>query len=318
MNLDFTYQLDSIKEVRHLELNQLTETGGLRIERSELLKMEMVPVRGKEIVGTEKKVTGSQVRKNWWQHEQKFLVGNSRYIEPLDEIELAVFIPATEGLHLPERPFNQITYDWVTLLLLLALALFASVKVTWGKYISSLFQSIINYSTSLRMFQEKNNSLLQGAFQLDVLFYIIFSVFFFQILIFFRINLTYQHFNLYLFCLALVIIYFVTKNSIYRFIGAILEKKGETGEFLYNSDNFKRVAGLILLPVVAIISFYPYSHETIPVYAGIVVVLLIYSLLIIRGFTILLKKQFSIFYLFLYFCTLEFLPLVLLYKILVV
>ena len=159
---------------------------------------------------------------------------------------------------------------------------------------------------------------MQGAFLLDMLFYLIFAVFMFQVLQFFRVELPYQNFALYLFCLVLLVSFLFFKKSIYRIIGVLIEKKDETGEYLYNVDTYKRVAGLIIIPLVAVIAFYPYGHENIPVYVGISVVAIIYFLLILRGFKILLKKQFSIFYLFLYFCTLELLPLVLLYKILVV
>src|SRR5690606_8004196 len=103
----------------------------------------------------------------------------------------------------------------------------------------------------------------------------------------------------------------------YRFTGFLFEARGEIREFLYNADNFKRVGGVILLPMVAVITFYPFHQDQIPVYAGVTVMSILYFLLVFRGFRILLTKQLSIFYLFLYFCTLEILPLVLLYKILV-
>ena len=153
---------------------------------------------------------------------------------------------------------------------------------------------------------------------LDLLFYLIFSVFMFQIFQFFRIDLPYQDFSLYVLCLSLLIVFLMLKKIIYLIIGVLIRKKDETGEYLYNLDNYKRVAGLIFIPLVAVIAFYPYRQDDIPIFAGMLIVGIIYFLLILRGFKILLKKQFSIFYLFLYFCTLELLPLVLLYKILVV
>ena len=314
-----TYQQDSLKEVNPLaELNHLPEPGEMEAQDSVSVSHVEKPGAVKELPRSEKIFIGSTARKNLWQHEQKLLVGNSRFIEPRNDLNLIASLAYQERLHLPERPVNSSGYDWITLMLLVALALFASVKTSWGQYMKSLFHSTLNYATAIRMFQEKNNSLLQGMFQLDVLFYLIFSVFLFQTFDFFRIDLPYRHFNLYLFCLALVILYFMGKNIIYRFMGLLVEKKGETGEFLFNVDNFKRVAGLVLIPMVAIVSFYPFSQVHLPIFAGMTIIGFIYSLLILRGFKILFKKQFSIFYLFLYFCTLEFLPLVLLYKILVV
>jgi hypothetical protein len=318
MNLDYTYQPDSIKEPKPLDnLIALPEAEGLKIERSVMYSLENIPARERP-TSSEKVNAATPLRKNIRQREQILMVGGSQFIEPRNEVDFVALVSSDQGLHLPQRTINAVSYDWITFMLLVALALFASVRTKWNKYMVNLFQSTLNYSTALRMYQEKNNSHLYGAFQLDVIFYLIISVFAFQVLNYFRIDLPYQNFLLFLFCLVSIIVFFLVKTTIYRFMGLLIEKKSETGEYLFNVNNFKRVAGLILLPLVAVIAFYPYGKENIPVTTGMYIVLLLYSLLVFRGFMILLRKQFSIFYLFLYFCTLEFLPLVLLYKILVV
>ncbi len=318
MNLNYTYQPDSIKELNPLKsLSTVPGTQELKLERQAMPSLQQIPVRQME-ARNEQATPAAEVRNSLRQREPLLTGKGTQFIEPRNEVSLMAFTGTTQGLRLPERPVNNFSYDWVTLMLLLSVALFASVRTTWNKYLSSLFHSTVNYSTAVRMFQEKNSSLLQGAFQLDVLFYIVFSVFAFQVLNYFRVELPYQNFYLYLFCLAGIVAYFIAKKTLYRLMGAVIEKRNETGEFLFNADNFKRVAGLILLPMVAVIAYYPYGNENFPVIAGVAVIVFLYSLLVFRGFVILLRKQFSIFYLFLYFCTLEFLPLVLLYKILVV
>lgn len=318
-SLKYTYQQDSMKEVILFdELNQTPEATEVMGTQAGVTASE--PVSVVAVHSSEKAAmpVRTVVRRNLVQGEQQFLIGNSRFIESRNDVELIASLSISEDLHLPERPVQQVSYDWIALLLLMSLGLFASVKTIWGKYLTSLFHSAVNYSTALRMYQEKNNSLMQGAFLLDLLFYLIFSVFLFQVFTFFGIEVAYQHFSMYLYCLALLAAYFLVKKLFYKIIGMILMKKEETGEYLYNMDNFKRVAGLVIIPLVAVIAFYPYRQENIPVIAGVSIVGLIYFLLILRGFKIILRKQFSIFYLFLYFCTLELLPLVLLYKILVV
>lgn len=323
-----TYQQDTMQvKAPAVKTPAINEAGQLKIERSAPLPIAPIPERRTE---TEKAETTeiqskptpptlSQQRYWWWRQENQLLVGNSRYMEPRTELQLTV-TPKNEssGLLLPARQINHVNYDWLTFLLLIALGLFASVRTIWSKYLVSLFQSVVNYGTSIRMFQEKNTSVLQGAFQLDILFYLIASAFTFQIFNFFNINLPFRNLKLFFFSIGLIVVYFLIKKLIYRFIGYLIERNGETGEYLFNMNNFTRVAGLVLFPVVTVIAFYPFGNLNVPVTTGIILVASIYFLLIIRGFVILLKKQFSIFYLFLYFCTLEFLPLVLLYKILVV
>jgi hypothetical protein len=328
MDYQFTYQQDTTRVKLSGENNPVISEGGqLNIKPTAPLPLISAPERKTEIknadtLKSQPKSTGptkAQQRYLWWQQENKLVIGNSRYIEPRTEFQLvSASNNESVGLQLPAHQLNQINYDWLTFLLLVALAIFASVRTTWNKYMLYLFQSVVNNATSARMFQEKNTSDLQGAFQLDILFYLVFSVFIFQLLNFFNIDLPIRNSRLFLFSIGLIVAYFLIKKLIYRFLGFLIEKTGETKEYLFNMNNFARVAGIVLFPVVTVIAFYPFSNIKVPVFSGIFLVGIIYFLLITRGFVILLNKQFSIFYLFLYFCTLEFLPLVLLYKILVV
>lgn len=328
MDNRITYQKDTTKGANPLEaLPVLPNTGKLNIERSQTIPiMPLIPRDTTEqktdtIEASSRPAppTREQLRYWWWQREKKLLVGDSRYMLPRGEIELTSSLKTeTQGFRLPVRRINRENNDWLTLLLMVVLVLLALVRTAWDKYMGNLFHSAVNYSTSSRIFQEKNTSVLQGAFWLDVLFYLVFSVFVFQLLDYFRIDLPWRKIYQYLFSLGLVLVYFSAKKMIYRLMGILVEKKSETGEFLFNMDNFNRVTGLVLFPVVTVIAFYPFSSVLLPIAIGLFVFVSLYLLLLSRGFLILLKKQFSIFYLFLYFCTLEFLPLVLLYKILVV
>ena len=319
MRSDYTYQQDTMSANGFSTVaGSTSENNASASSRQGADSIAESSVSGKAVSNYVKTVPAYTSRMNVWRREQKLLVGDSRYIEPRTNMNLYKELVAHESIHLPIRPINAVGYDWITLILLISLVLFASVRTTWGQYMNSLFHSIVNYATSIRMFQEKNNSLLQAAFLLDVLFYMIFSVFMFQMIDFFRVDVPYQHINLFLLCMVVVLAFFVGKKVLYKFMGALIEKKGETLEFLFNADNHKRVAGLVLIPIVTAIAFYPFNNIHIPLIFGILIISIIYSLLILRGFEILIRKQFSIFYLFLYFCTLEFLPLVLLYKILVV
>jgi hypothetical protein len=123
---------------------------------------------------------------------------------------------------------------------------------------------------------------------------------------------------LYLFCFGAVLAYFLIKKMAYFLLGSVFEGTNETNEYLFNLDNYNRAAGIILFPIITLIAFYPKQDPTFPMFLGGLTVLAFYILLLQRGIAILLKKQFSIFYLFLYLCSLEFLPLLLIYKIVVV
>jgi len=264
------------------------------------------------------KPTYAQIRNRNWYREKKLLVGGSRYIEPKKDVELVSSIKVENGtFSLPIRERNSTNTDWLTIILLIATILVASVRISYSKYVKSLFQSLVNYSTSFRMFGEKNYSILHGAFRLELLFYITFSIFVYHVIHHFQLTLVHQKLSLYLSSFIFVLLYYFGKKIVYSALGLIFEGTAETKEYLFNVDNFNRSLGLVLFPIVALINYYPANNPVNMVIAGIFIVVVFYIFLIQRGISILLRKQFSIFYLFLYLCTLEFLPLLLLYKVVV-
>jgi len=319
MEKGYTYQRDTTKLKLPLKsIPDLQESGGLRIKRVAPVSIE--PIRTRETVeqktDTAEQVyspppTMAQIRYRQWQREQNIRVGDSRYISSRNEIQIvSVQDSAEQGLILPSHKVSHVNTDWITLLLLFSLVLFATIRNKWAKYVGNLFRSLVNYSTANRMFREKNFSVLHAAFRLDLYFYLIFPLFIYQIIHHFNIHFPYESYRLYFIVMGTVLVYFLCKKMLYKFIGVLFENTSDTREFLFNLKNFNRVG------IVAVIAFFPFSNMIIPVSIGIMIVLFGYFLLLFRGILILLKKQFSLIYLFLYFCILEFLPLVLVYKIL--
>ncbi len=262
--------------------------------------------------------TFEQIR--YWRklRENKLLIDGSRYIQPKEEVKLVTSVKVeAEKLGLPVREKNNFNTDWVTILFILALILFASIRGLYSKYIGYLFQSLISYSTSFRLFREKNYSISHAAFRLDLIFYFTFSLFLYQVVEVFQLELVND--NLLFFAVSIVVVtgYFILKKMAYYFIGLVFESVSETSEYLFNLDNFNRTVGIVLFPVVVLTNYYPYENPVFMVVAGICIVTVFYAFLLQRGILILLRKQFSIFYLFLYLCTLEFLPLFLIYNVVV-
>ena len=262
------------------------------------------------------KPTLAQIRYWRWLREKKMLIDGSRYIQSRNDVKLISSVKyESKGLGLPIREKNSVNSDWITILFIVAIILIASVRGSYSKYIGYLFQSLVNYSTSFRMFREKNYTILHGAFRLEALFYITFSVFLYQVVQYFQLTLAHKNMLFYVTSFGVVIAYFLAKKFIYSILGLILEGASETSEYLFNMDNYNRTLGLVLFPIVALINYYPSETPLFLVFAGIFAVGIFYIFMLQRGIYILLRKQFSIFYLFLYLCTLEFLPLFLIYKI---
>jgi hypothetical protein len=258
--------------------------------------------------------TPEQIR--YWKIREvnRMFHGDSREISPHSALSVESISVTPPGLVLPSRIVTETSQDWFILILFTTLALFASVRHLFAGYISNLIQSLFNYSTASRMFRERNVSLGQGEIRLEIFSYLVFGLLLYQAASYFNLNIPFSGFLSFLISLGVVLIFFMLKKLIYFAVGFVTEKPAETGEFLYNFSNHIRVMGILSLPIVALIAWSPVLSPYSMFLAGLTIVLILYLILLWRGTRIFLKKQFSIFYLFLYLWTLEILPLLLMLK----
>jgi hypothetical protein len=223
-----------------------------------------------------------------------------------------------QGLILPEKAMPPEKPDWVVGIFILTLILLATVRMFFNKYLNQLFQGVANYATSIRLFRERAISLTHASFRLDLVFYFMFSVFIFQLLGHYHIKFPQPDFVIYLVIFGVVIGYFVVKRLAYFFAAIVSESTSETAELLFNVNIHNRVLGLFLIPVTLTVAFSSLQNTRFIVHTGLFICGAFYLLLLIRGAKILITKHFSIFYLILYLCTLEILPLIFIYKMVLV
>jgi len=239
-------------------------------------------------------------------------------VQPIPYDSLHTVLEKVEVVFAGKKVFRT-NPDWLVGVLVLSIILFASVRLIFNKYLNQLIQSTTNYSTFTRTFRERYFNFLHASFRLDLIFHLIFALFLYQFISTFRIDIggTKSYYT-YLICIGIVIGYFWAKRIIYYITGVLTESNSEVQEYLFSITVYNRVLGLILLPVTAIISFIPKSQVEYLLFGGILIIVVFYLMSLLRGGKIFLKKHFSISYLILYLCTLEFLPLLLIYNLLLI
>ena len=217
----------------------------------------------------------------------------------------------------PGKKILRSNPDWLVGVILVAFLLFATVRLIFNKYLNQLLHSTVNYSTFTRLFRERYFNLLHASFRLDLIFNLELALLIYQFLSIHKINLGFsKSYSLYIACLGLIVGYFLAKRIVYYLLGILTESKPEVLEYMFNIIVFNRAMGVFLLPLTAIIAFVPLTIAEPLLYFGLLIVVIFYLLELARGIKIFLKKQFSILYLILYLCTLEILPLLLIYSIL--
>ena len=242
----------------------------------------------------------------------------NKLIKPIPFDSLHTVLKKVEVVFPGKKVFRS-NPDWLIGVLVLSIILFATVRLIFNKYLSQLIQSTTSYSTFTRLFRERYFNLFHASFRLDVIFSLVMSLFFYQVLNNFKINLGFsKSYSVYLICFLIVTGYFIAKKLIYYILGVLTESTSEVHEYLFSITVFNRVLGLFLLPVTATIAFVPLTKVEPVLVGGLVIVAIFYLMALIRGGKIFLKKHFSISYLILYLCTLEFLPLLLIYNLLLI
>lgn len=123
---------------------------------------------------------------------------------------------------------------------------------------------------------------------------------------FFRLNL--------LIGTVLILAYF-TKFIVVNFTGYIFQKSKAASEYILTIFLFCNTLGLFMLPVALCIAFVKQISPKVFIYLGLLIIGIFLFTRIIKGLVIWLNGlRGSAFYLFLYLCTLEILPFIIIVK----
>ena len=232
-----------------------------------------------------------------------------------------VFLQSTTTLPAPipreaVSPFKAHN-EWLAALLIFSVLLTGLLRVTSIKYLSELFRAAFNQVAANKMYTSINIRYSKPSFILSAMFFFNAGIFVFETLMFYEktiFDLT--GFTLLLLIWGVLIGFGLIKSFLYRLTGFVFDTSAAAGEYIFNSNLLSKVFAIVLLPLISIIPFVNTWLVPNLIKLGAIAFLFLYILQLIRGAAIFLQNRFSLFYMFLYFCALEILPLVILYKIL--
>lgn len=218
----------------------------------------------------------------------------------------------------PKSEIKQFTnIDWVTGFNIIILILIVYTRVVFGKFFKPMFQSTFVYNLSVRIFNEKNLVFNRFFNILNILFLLSLPAFITLSLDFYGFRIyNFNFWQHYLIFLALHLVIIFIKKSINLFIGSLFRINNIIAEYTFQGNLFLKISGLLIIPIIIIIPYLPEKIVEFFIIAIVTVLLLLYFIRILRLFSITIRKGFSIFYLILYFCTLEIGPCLIIFKIL--
>lgn len=260
--------------------------------------------------------------KNMWEHSyEKVSHNNHLFISSEKTIDfkstrVGTEIPAkNQDNYQPREEISSIWNDWVLGIIVFSFILLVWVKLLYNKVLSASVNSIFNYQISHNLFRDKSNLTQRAFLIMDFVFYVNAGLF---------IYLSVKHFNLILvhpegikafllfsgFVFAVYLLRYITS----KIVGYISTTQIIFAEYLHNIFIHTRVTGLVLLPFLIAIPYTDYRITPVAIFAGAGIIALGYVFRIIRGIKIFTLKKISLLYLFLYLCTLEFIPVLVFFK----
>ena len=216
------------------------------------------------------------------------------------------------GDELPSGFFHN---DWGLPVILLAVLIYGIIKTESVRFFKGILKFI-----SLRGINESASRDIGALFQwqstlFNLASFINISLFAFLTVLWYDI-LPFEgnRFVFWLISLAIIISAITLRHIICIIIGNMSGEKEIFREYLNGIYQVYRLAGLLLLVINVLILYTGFMSVTYLFYAGFALVALFYFIRVVRLFLIFINRHVSIFYLILYLCALEFLPVVIIVK----
>jgi hypothetical protein len=206
--------------------------------------------------------------------------------------------------------------DWVTGVLIIFFMLLAWTQFLYGKRVKQIFLAPHSIRFLSQLTREGNLFKERVAVALGIVYLFSLPLLIIQIntILFKGTKSDVDQLKLFFGAAAFLLLYWLVKISLIRFLGFVFNTKTTTREYLLNILIFSLITGIVLLPFLVVIN---YTHSFFVLVAALSVVAILFLYRLVKGFFIgITLTKFSYLFLFVYLCALEILPLLVIIKLL--
>lgn len=220
-----------------------------------------------------------------------------------------------EGLYSKNLNERQIP-DWFFIIALGILSIFAWIRVTYGKYLNNLWISSYSYQLAWKAYSERGVVEKRFGMGLDVLYIVNGSLFLYLLTVFLTPG-TFKgrSWQVIGFAFLLLLSLMVIRMFVMHLTGYLFARKELFSMFLYHFFLYNKVIGIVLLPFLITLPFTRGLFQEILIFTGITSIVIIHFARLFRAGIYLLKNVVLLFYLILYLCILEILPILVIIKV---
>ena len=211
--------------------------------------------------------------------------------------------------------FIKFQPDWILVLFLLSFGLLAWIQISFSKRLKQILLAPYSKRFLNRLVRDGNVIKERISVALVILYFIGIPLFLYQmniLLLHHKIyNLT--GFRMYLWIVVSLLIYWLVKILLIRFLGKIFKTYQATYEYILNIFILIFISGIFLLPLLVLTV---YLKSVFLLYICLIFFILLFLFRFIRGFIIGISvSKFSYMLLIVYLCSLEILPVIILAKL---
>lgn len=211
---------------------------------------------------------------------------------------------------------HELQADWMIGLLALAVLLGGLIRMNWYRYLKEVFLSLLYPSFSEKI-EGNNASNALPAFLMTALFYTSSSIFIYQSLYLFEKPLAGMDGPIQLpLIAALLFVLLTAKSLVYHLVALIFDVRPATRRYLSYAGIATKAFGVLLLPLIVLLPFVDEAVQGHLFKAGIGLFSALYLLQLSHSIRTNFRSLVSGYYIILYLCSLEILPLALLFKVL--
>jgi len=207
---------------------------------------------------------------------------------------------------------------WVMVLILLSVIIIGYLFSAFNSRFNSVVKAFFTMRFANQLAREEYSLTHPVSVFLSINFLLTCSLFILQLVsaknIFsFDVQLTFFSFLIVILC---VLVVYIVKILSLKIFGFIFDKPLVAGEYTFNIFLVNQILGIGLIPIIIFIAYGKQSFESIFIYAGIALMAIAFIIRAGKGaISALAGGEVTPFYLFLYLCTLEILPLLLGYNL---
>lgn len=215
-------------------------------------------------------------------------------------------------------PLPEPIPDWFTITLAALLAFFAWIRFSGTKILRQLTQAFLGNNISNQFVRDENVLVQRLSIMLQFVFYLTAGLFLYLISYRFEWQFTLpgEGFLRFTTLTLMVAAAYSLKMVLVKGVGELFGIQREVSQYLFHLALFNNMLGLALYPLLLMAVYVVATHMINVLLAGVVLIIILFIYRMVRSFQIWRSmKGVPLFYLILYFCTLEMAPVMILIRL---